>query len=443
MSFLVPIMMWGWIPISIIFFRIFPIQKAILITVIGGFLFLPVQRFDYLPMIEFNKNIAIALSLLLGIIFSGKKNAANFRLKSIDIPIIVWCVVSPFLSIMANDLGPYNAVAAVIETSLIWGIYYIAGRIYFPDEKAMRLLIKGMIIGGLIYFPLVLFEVRMSPQLSNIVYGFFPHSFIQHIRYGGFRPIVFMDHGLVVALWMAATFVISIWLFGTKEIAKIGKIPMIIVVMLLLISVVLCKSANGWTYSTLGILSFLFYKKRKSKRIFKIIIFIIPIYIIIRISGILSADTILHFLSNIFDAERIDSLSWRLLEEELFGVKALQSPLLGWGWMNRAWPTNMVSGENIIQFIDSLYLIVFSIRGFLGIISLYSVLLLGPWKIMKTRNESVDAVILSIILIFYIIDSLLNGSVVPIYILIAGVLISVSEKTKNSENFDLEILQSQ
>jgi len=429
MNFLVPVMMWGWIPLTIFLFRRFTPQKAVLISVIGGVLFLPVTSYD-LPMIEYNKITAISISLACGMIFSRKITEQTFRPSMIDMPIFIWCIITPFISILANGLGPYNAVADVLQISLMWGVFYMAGRVYFYDKDTLRLLCKGIIIGGIIYIPLVFFEIRMSPQLSNIVYGFFPHSWFQHIRYGGYRPIVFMNHGLMVAMWMASTYTVSLWLFGTREITKIKKIPMTLPVILLLLSTILCKSANGWVYLSLGTVGYYFYIKRKSKIIFKLIILAIPIYIILRITAILPSETILYYLSTIFDAHRIESLAVRLFQEELFGRRALESPLWGWGWANRAWPMDPFTGEPAVQMIDSLYLVVFSLKGYIGLVSIYTVLLLGPWKIMKSSIDSVDAIVLSIIVIFFAIDSLMNGMINPVYFLTAGALITVSDNFK-------------
>ena len=47
----------------------------------------------------------------------------------------------------------------------------------------------------------MLVEVRLSPQINTWIYGFFQHDFIQMMRYGGFRPIVFLPHGLWVAFF--------------------------------------------------------------------------------------------------------------------------------------------------------------------------------------------------------------------------------------------------
>lgn len=57
---------------------------------------------------------------------------------------------------------------------------------------------RFLVIAGLIYTVPMLYEIRMSPQLHTIFYGYFPHSFGQQARGGGFRPVVFMGHGLLV-----------------------------------------------------------------------------------------------------------------------------------------------------------------------------------------------------------------------------------------------------
>ena len=76
----------------------------------------------------------------------------------------------------------------------------------------------------------------MSPQLSNMFYGFFPHSWQQHVREGHFRPIVFMQHGLMVSLWMAVSSVTAFWLWRSEQLKEIKNIPMGVVFILLSIT---------------------------------------------------------------------------------------------------------------------------------------------------------------------------------------------------------------
>ena len=53
---------------------------------------------------------------------------------------------------------------------------------------------------------LVIWEARMSPQINQQLYGFFAHDWLQHIR-NGFRPIIFLAHGLRVGIFLAMAMV--------------------------------------------------------------------------------------------------------------------------------------------------------------------------------------------------------------------------------------------
>src|SRR5690606_33843621 len=88
-----------------------------------------------------------------------------------------------------------------------------------PDTH--RDLAVAFALAGLVYTLPVLFEVRMSPQLHAIFYGFFPHSFGQHIREGGFRPAVFLGHGLLIGMLFSIAILaaLSLW----REALRAGR----------------------------------------------------------------------------------------------------------------------------------------------------------------------------------------------------------------------------
>jgi hypothetical protein len=114
-----------------------------------------------------------------------------------DLPMAVWCVC-PMFSSLANDLGVYDGLSQSLEQTIVWGVPYWIGRAYFTDFKALRDLALGIVIGGLIYVPFCLVEMRFSPQWHTWSYGYFQHDFTQVFRFGGYRPVVFMEHGLAV-----------------------------------------------------------------------------------------------------------------------------------------------------------------------------------------------------------------------------------------------------
>src|SRR5260370_35172054 len=66
-------------------------------------------------------------------------------------------------------------------------------------------ILRALAIAGLIYSVPMLFEIRVSPQLHTWIYGYFPNSFEQQMRDGGFRPVVFLGHGLIVAFFVMTT----------------------------------------------------------------------------------------------------------------------------------------------------------------------------------------------------------------------------------------------
>lgn len=439
MTILVPLVLFSWIFVSIIlFFKLKP-HRAVLVSIIGGILFLPVAEYNFPGLPAFTKNSVVAIGLVLGGWLSGHRRSANFHWSRYDIPILIWSIC-PIATSLANGLGWYDGLSGAWSNISTWGIPYIAGRIYFDSMSELHDLCLALLIGGLIYLPLCLYEIRMSPQLSNILYGFFPSDFVEHIRYGKFRPIVFMQHGLMVSLWMAATTTVAFWFWRSKEIRHIKGLPMVFVVIALAITTILCKSANGWTALILGCGSYYIYRSVKSPWPFRLILLFVPCYMLLRVLGGVSGTEIESMANYIFDAERVDSLAVRLYQEDIFIERTLGQPLLGWGGWGRGWPVDPNTGTTIGSAIDALWLIIFNQRGILGLVSFYAQMSLAPWLVLKsslkdsflTPFQMLVPVILSIIVILFLIDCLVNGMVNSIYFLISGALLGWYSKQKRN-----------
>lgn len=431
MTVLVPLMLFGWVPLTAVLFFTLKPHHAVLCCVIGGWLFLPMADYNLPDLPAYTKSTAIAIGLVLGGRLSGQRLAASFQWRFYDFPMALWCLC-PIATSWSNDLGLYDGLSTSFSQFVVWGVPYLAGRVYFDSAEKLRDLCLCIIIGGLLYLPLCLYEIRMSPQLSRIFYGFFPHSFLQHMRYGGFRPIVFMQHGLMVALWMAVATIVAFWLWRSKLTRQLWGMPMVLLVVALAITTVLCKSANGWSALAIGCGSYLLCGGGKSRRLLQLLLLSVPLYIGLRSIGIVTWQEIEAVAGHIFDSHRVQSLGVRLTQEELFSLKALQHPLLGWGGYDRGWPVNPDTGRKMIRMIDSLWLITFSSKGFVGLISFVTAMLAGPWLVLRTKvNKSkiagsslVEPVVLSLVVILFMIDSLFNGMVNPVYIVSSGALVS-------------------
>lgn len=442
--------MFGWVIVTVLLFFVTKPQSAVVIAVMGGFLFLPMATYDLPGISEYNKSAAIAIGLVIGGFISGNITNYPLRYRTWDIPMLSYCFFVPIATSLANHLGLYDGISSLISNYLTWGVFYLVGRRYFRNQDNVRFLVYSIAIAGLIYLPFVVWELRMSPRLHINLYGFFAHDWRQHLRYGGFRPIVFMQHGLMVSLWMAVVTMTTYWLWRMKKAIYVMGVPIGFLVLVLFISTILCKSANGWFFLSLSILLFHYYKKTSSTNILRIFLVIIPIYMIVRVSNIIPVESVRNFADLFFDNERVTSLAIRLRQEELFGGRALQRPFFGWGGYSRGWPVDPTTGEVLTRAVDSLWVIVLSRFGFVGLVSLFVGLGLGPWKIFKENAlgnrylrmgfNSFDSyitpegIILGTTVLFFMIDSLLNGMINPIYILCAGASISYYEDVKNKQS---------
>ena len=321
MTYLVPIMLFGWVPLSILFFSTLKPHHAALVCIIGGMLFLPMAGYRFSGFPDYGKATAIAFRLILGGRLSGQRQDISLKLRIYDLPMIIWCLC-PIASSLANDLGLYDGLSSALDHTILWGIPYFCGRIYFQDAESLRDACLAIVVGGLLYVPLCLFEVRMSPQLSNMFYGFFPHSWQQHVREGHFRPIVFMQHGLMVSLWMAVSTVTAFWLWRSEQLAKeIKNIPMGVVILLLAITCLLCRSVNGVFALILGCSLYSFSRLFSKKYLPAFLLLLtIPFYISFRLSEIVTVDDLTNVVANFVSPERLVSFETRLTQEELFST---------------------------------------------------------------------------------------------------------------------------
>ena len=228
MSIQAQFIMLAWLPIVFYLFRIYSPRQAVIISFIGGLLFLPERAGFRLPLIpDYQGMVATCYGIFLAILAYDIERFKEFRLGWIDLPMVAWCICHIFSS-LSNNLGFYDGINQAITQSVTWGMPYFLGRFYLNSLAAQRDLCLNIIKGGLLYLPLCLYEGRMSPQIHNIIYGYYPHTsgIGQAYRLGGFRPMVFMEHGLMVGMWMMMVTLIAFWLWKAKSLSTIWQIPL-------------------------------------------------------------------------------------------------------------------------------------------------------------------------------------------------------------------------
>ena len=426
------LVMLAWIPLLFYLFIRFPVQKAVVIGFIGAWLFLPQRAtFSFIGFPDYNRVSAASYGILLATCIFDVGRFHSFKLGWLDLPMLIWCVC-PLASSLSNGLGLYDGISSTLSQTVQWGFPYFLGRIYFNNLKGLRLLAMGIFLGGMVYVPLCLYEIRMSPQLHSMVYGYFPHSFGQTIRYGGFRPQVFMQHGLAVGVWMMAASLVAVWLWQAGVIKQLWGIPMSWLVPVLLITFILCKSTGAWLLFGFGLV--ILFTARWLRTALPLLfliggIFFYQYYVATGQLTPQQQEQIISVITQITNEERAQSLEFRMNNEEKLGEKARQRIILGWGgWgRNRVYEENWAGELVDVSATDSFWIIAFGTKGLVGLFSINLAMLL-PVVILCWRypadywfNPKVaPAVAVAVVVTLYMFDNVVNSMFNPVFPLASG-----------------------
>ena len=140
-------------------------------------------------------------------------------------------VISPVMTVLTNPdpiyftltaipgLGVSTTSIAAVATQAIAILPFFLARRFLATETAQRGDPRrpGRCRTGLLGSDA--HRGAASLQINTWVYGFFQHDFIQMMRYGGFRPIVFLPHGLWAAFFalMALVAAVGLLRFGPPQ----------------------------------------------------------------------------------------------------------------------------------------------------------------------------------------------------------------------------------
>jgi hypothetical protein len=426
MTFLVDLMLYGWIPVVIYLFIVMPPRRAVIASFLIAWLFLPMAGYKVLALPDYTKMSATCFGVMLAATIFDPDPILRFRPKWVDLPIAVFCI-SPFFTSVLNEIngsGVYDGLSVMLSQIVTWGLPYFIGRVYFDDLASLRELAIGIFIGGLVYMPFCWIEMRMSPQLHRWIYGFHQHGFIQTIRLGGYRPMVFMQHGLMVAMWMAMSALIGIWLWNTGALRKIWDIPMYALVPVLFITAVFCRSMFAFALLMLGIGLLFTAKWFRLNYLVAALLLFPPGFMLVRGSGLIEMLDTVQFAKDTFGEDRGGSLQTRVEAENALAIKAREQPWFGWG----GWGRNRVANEVGREYItDSLWIINFGQFGIINLIGLTVMLLLPmilviyDYRVELWSHPAVaPVVVLALINMLYMFDHLMNAMVNPIFMLAVG-----------------------
>jgi hypothetical protein len=429
-----------WPLVAVWLYKARPVGEATLWTILGGFLLLPVDaaiKIEGVP--QFDKISVSNLAALAGCFMVSRR---HLRLKSLGIagvllfiflfsPLITAelnrdPIVLPYWTIEGETF--YDAVSAVVGQFLFVIPFFLGRQILRGAEDSERML-RVLVIAGLAYSVPMWFEIRMSPQLHTWIYGYFPTSFNQQFRDGGFRPVVFLGHGLVAAFFIMTTAVASAAFWRAQ--VRVFKFSPAGTTAYLCTLLALCKTLGDLIYGAVLVPLVRWTQPRLQVRLAVVLASVALLYPVFRAADIIPTDAIVTMISSI-SAERAGSLKTRFDNESQLLARASERPLFGWGRWGRNRVYNGETGQDT-SFTDGRWVITigsWGIFGFLAEFSLLSLPIFRAFSIIKFTESSRERIFfaaLTLILGVNMIELLPNSTFTPWTWLLAGSLLGRSE----------------
>ncbi|MFN3578079.1 MAG: hypothetical protein ACK4TJ_14005, partial [Tabrizicola sp.] len=242
-----------------------------------------------------------------------------------------------------------------------------------------------------------------------------------HIRAGGFRPVVFLNHGLMVGIFFCLSIISTAILF--KEARREGRMafPWLAAMVWLFLVLYLSKSLGALIIALPSALIVLLLGARVQVAFSVVIAFVVMFYPMFRGAGWIPVNAI-HELALSIDEDRAASLKFRLDNEDVLLTKANQKPLAGWGSWGRNSIFDPETGE-MTSITDGIWLIFIGVYGWLGYIGRFGLLtvpiLLYALR-QRTYGPSLITPGLTVLLAAMLIDLLPNAGLVNYVWLSAG-----------------------
>lgn len=430
-----------WPVVATLLFRRLPIERAFIWSILAAYLVLPPKaNFDYPLLPPFDKTL---IPSIVAVVLAVAVYKVKFRLPESGLVrlLMFLYVFGPVVTTYNNqDFFPFEEGGGVPSMSItdVFGqvfmqatalVPFLLGARLLATEEAQRDLLWALMVGLLAYSLPMLVEVRMSPQINVWIYGFFQHDFAQMMREGGFRPVVFLPHGLWMAiltvgavmaaagLWRAATGQTKAFL--SYATAYLGVI------------LVLCKSYAALLYGLAFVPVILYLHQRVQVSIAAALVLLAFSYPLLRSADLVPVRPLVEQVQTI-NKERAQSLEFRLDNEDALIEHAYERPLFGWGSWGRHLTFDEVTGKQL-TVADGRWIITLGVYGYIGYLAEFGLLALAVLRIW--RRAGVEGFLspysgpLALILAVNMFDMLPNATLTPVTWMIAGALTGYAERS--------------
>ncbi len=426
------------IPFSFYAVRRWKPLKAAMIVIVGSAMFAPSHTGFDLPVLpSLSKEVLPQLMMLIAFL-ALRRQALKARMFRGPEILVLAAMFGTFMTALTNGDAithgprvlpgqtPYDGFVDAVEILVAWLPAFYLGRALVRTSQDLRYLVRFFVLAGLIYCIPILIELRMSPQMHNWVYGFHQTDFIQTMRYGGYRPKVFMRHGLNVALFMTITCLLAVIMYRSKLRLRKWWTPGRAALFLFVI-VIFCKSTGAYFHLALVLPMVLFANGRWQTRLAMGLVVIVLGYPVLRANDLVPVQAITDWMSENVNRERAISLWFRLYTEGEILLRTRERLWFGWGGYGRPYIFDEVTGEQV-SVLDGYWAIELGNRGLWGFFCVFGMVcwpVVTAVRKLRQIESPVDRRIVAgvaLLSILYVFDWLPNSSVAPELTFMVGAL---------------------
>ena len=418
-----------WPVVAIWLYKKQEVIPATFWTIVGGHLFLPIGFEIDFPLIPvFDKRTVPTIMAYIGCKYISKIPITLLPPAGLERKLMLLLFFGAIGTVMSNrdaivevdrylpGLGYYDIFSVIMAQFILLLPITLGLQIIKTSEDQIKLF-KLLVAAGLIYSIFIIFELRMSPQLHKWVYGYFPYMWGQHERYGGFRPVVFLGHGLWVSIFIVT--VLSSALTLSKIKLKLAKQPNVIVLGYLFLLLIFAK---GFGAIILGIVVFFaitFLSVQLSNRLALLITLVAVTYPLLCVFNLFPHDYLVENIQ-LIDSAQAGSLQFRFGHEAALLDRALEKIVFGWG----AWGRNRLPDS----VVDGYWISVIGMYGTIGFLAIFGLMLSGILRasaVFKTLTKNRDKVLMTghaMLVSVLILDQIPNHSENPLFWFLIGSL---------------------
>jgi hypothetical protein len=447
------LMLIAWPFVCLVLFRTQSVERAIVWSILGGYLLLPPLAEFNLPLVPSMDKVSIpSVSVLVILVLSSPYKVRLWPERPIARALVLLLVFSAIPTVLTNrepilfevlsnadpilfliDALPGQSVrdiGSVLIGQALTIVPFLVARQFLSSETGLREVLLALMLGALAYSVPSFVEIRVSPQMNVWVYGFFQHSFEQTIRAGGYRPIVFLPHGLWLALFVCTAAMAAAAL--ARMTPRLSRWKAIMWTVYLVVFLLACKSAASIAYG-LVLVPFIYFAPRRWMVMLATVFALVAVtYPMMRNLGVIPTDTIVEKIAEV-NPYRAQSLGYRFDNEEQLLERAAEKPAFGWSGWGRSLVRDSEDGE-ILTIPDGRWIIVFGSFGWFGYIAEFGLLglplvMLGLYA-ARHRDAELSPYIgpVALILGITLMDMLLNATLTPFTWLTAGAILGYVEK---------------